>query len=36
MLMIQNPNSTTYKQTYSDAKVDAKTGKFLGNGTVSN
>ena len=32
----QNPNSTTYKQTIGDAKVDAKTGKFLGNGTDSN
>jgi len=29
-------NSTNYKQTIGDAKVDAKTGKFLGNGTVSN
>lgn len=31
----QNPNSTTYKQGIGGAKVDAKTGKFLGNGTAS-
>ena len=31
----QNPNSTTYKQGLNGAKVDAKTGKLLDNGTIT-
>jgi hypothetical protein len=30
-----NPNSTTYNQGIGDAKVDAKTGKLIDNGTIT-
>lgn len=30
-----NPNSTTYNQGIGNAKVDAKTGKLIDNGTIT-